>query len=161
MESSVIKACYYTVMGWLSSMVFYFTPIHGLIAGLTIAFFLSFGFGILSGILKQNEQLDLKKAFRAFGELATYLVIIASLFVIGEKMKDGGLVFEVLSAITWGMIYFYVANWTKNLKRLFPSSRGISFIHYILGLEILKNLPLLKNFVEKNPENEQQSPSDN
>jgi len=161
MESSVIKACYYTVMGWLSSMVFYFTPIHGLIAGLTIAFFLSFGFGILSGILKQNEQLDLKKAFRAFGELATYLVIIASLFVIGDKMKDGGWVYQVLSAITWGMIYFYVANWTKNLKRLFPSSRGIAFIHHILGLEILKNLPLLKNFVDKNPDNEQQSPSDN
>mgnify|MGYP003610716465 CR=1 FL=1 len=80
---------------------------------------------------------------------------------IGDKMKDGGWVFEVLSAITWGMIYFYVANWTKNLKRLFPSSRGISFIHYILGLEILKNLPLLKNFVDKNPENEQQSPSNN
>ena len=136
-------------MGWISSMVFYFTPIHGLIIGLSIAFFISFGFGILAGILKQDEAVDLKKASRAFSELATYFVIIASLFVIGDKMEDGGWVYEVLSAITWGMIYFYIANWTKNMKRLFPGSRGIAFLNFVLGLEFLKRIPYLKDFVEQ------------
>lgn len=149
MEQSTIKSIYYAIMGWISSMVFYFTPIHGLIIALSISFFVSFAFGILAGILKQNEQVDLKKASRAFSELATYFVIIAALFVIGDKMQDGGWVFEILSAITWGMIYFYVANWTKNMKRLFPNSRGISFLNFVLGLEFLKRIPYLKDFVDQ------------
>lgn len=154
MEQTFIKTCYYTLLGWLSQMVFYFTPIHGLIVGLTIAFFISFVFGIFAGILKQDEAVNLKKASRAFSELATYFVIIAALFIIGEKMQDGGWVYEILSAITWGMIYFYVANWTKNMKRLFPNSRGISFLNFVLGLEFLKRIPYLKDFVDQeNKEN--------
>ena len=149
MEQSFIKACWYTLIGWFSQMVFYFTPIHGLIVGLTIAFFVSFAFGILAGVLKQNEAVNLKKASRAFTELATYFVIIAALFIIGDKMEDGGWVADILSAITWGMIYFYVANWTKNMKRLFPSSRGIRFLNFVLGLEFLKRVPYLKDFVEQ------------
>lgn len=149
MEQSAVKFIYYTIMGWFSSMIFYFTPIHGLIIGLSISFFVSFAFGILAGILKQDEQVDLKKASRAFSELATYFMIIAALFVIGDKMQDGGWVYEILSAITWGMIYFYVANWTKNMKRLFPSSRGIAFLNFVLGLEFLKRIPYLKDFVDQ------------
>ena len=155
MEVNFAKACYYTFMGWLSSMVFYFTPIHGLIVGLAVAFFISLIFGIIAGVLKQGEQVDLKKAIKAFAELASYLVIIAALFVIGDKMKDGGWVYEILSVITWSMIYFYVVNWTKNLKRLYPASRGISFLNYVLGLEILRNVPILKNFVDKEEKDEQ------
>lgn len=149
MEQSAVKFIYYTVMGWFSSMIFYFTPIHGLIIGLSISFFVSFAFGILAGILTQSEAVDLKKASRAFSELATYFVIIAALFVIGDKMKDGGWIYEILSAITWGMIYFYVANWTKNMKRLCPNSRGVAFLHFVLGLEFIKRVPFLKDFVDQ------------
>lgn len=154
MEQSLFKAAYYTVLGWLSQMVFYFTPIHGLIVGLSISFFISFIFGVLVGILKQDEAVDLKKASRAFSELMTYFVIIAALFVIGDKMKGESWLFEIISAITWGMIYFYVANWTKNMKRLFPNSKGVGFLNFVLGLEFIKKIPYLSDFLEKDKKDE-------
>jgi predicted membrane-bound spermidine synthase len=160
MDTTILKACYYTFMGWTSSVIFYFAPIHGLILALTIAFFISFMLGVLTGIFKQGERLEPKKGFSAIYELAMYFVLIAALFVIGDRMENSEWICELLRAITWGMIYFYVTNWTKNLKRLFPGSRGFSFLHFILGLEFLKKVPILERFVE-HEKNNQNEKSDN
>ena len=165
MEQSFIKALYLTFIGWFSQMAFYFLPIQGLIEGLVFAFFVSFAFGIVTGIMKQGEKVHIKKAFHAFSELATYLVIIASLFVIGERMKGSDWLYEIMSAITWGMIYFYVANWTKNMKRLFPNSKGVAFLNFVMGLEFIKKIPYLSDFIrdsekgskKENPNDEKDS----
>lgn len=146
--TAFFKAVAYTLMGWLSSMIFYFAPIHGLMVGLSIAFAGSFSLGIIAGIRVQGEDVDLKKASVAFSEFANYLIILAALFTIGDKMKGSMWIYDVLTYITWGMIYFYIANWSKNMKRLFPDSRFISFLWYVLNLEFIKKVPYLKEFEE-------------
>jgi hypothetical protein len=143
-----IKTGVYTLLGWITSMVFYFAPVHGLMIALSVAFFGSFIFGIIAGTVVQKEDVSLRKASVAFSEFANYLLILAALFVIGDKMDSKDLVYQVLTWITWGMIYFYIANWTKNLKRLFPSSRFFDFLWFILNLEFVKKFPFLKQFQE-------------
>ena len=106
-----IKSVFYTLLGWVTSMVFYFAPVHGLMIALSVAFFASFFFGILAGLIVQKEDVNLKKASVAFSEFANYLLILAALFVIGDKMQSKEWIFQILTWITWGMIYFYIANW--------------------------------------------------
>lgn len=84
-SESILKSCFYTLVGWLGSMALYFVPIHGLIFALSIAFAVSLILGLLAGVIIQGEHVSLNKAFIALRELAIYLVILASLFVIGDK----------------------------------------------------------------------------
>ncbi len=148
MENSLIKMFYYAVIGWITSVVLYFTPIHKLIIALTIAFTLSLILGILAGIIVQNESLSMKKALSALFELMVYFVVTAALFSIGKTIGNAGWVIDILRGITWGLIYFYAANWFKNLKRLFPKSRGIAFLHFVFNLEFVKKFPMIKDYLD-------------
>lgn len=141
-----IKAGWTVFMGWISAALFYFLPIKEIINGLLIAFALSFVLGIVVGIRYQNETVDKDKAFRAFREIAIYLLILAALFSIGDKMNSDAFVYELLGTITWGMIYFYMTSAFKNLSRMAPDSKGLKYIHYVLALEFLKKIPSLKDF---------------
>ncbi len=144
----LIKAAYFTFSGWLTAMLLYFLPIKELAIVIAIAFIVNFATGILVGILVQNEGIQFKKAFNAFCEVAVYLVIFTSMFSIGERMNSYGSVLLALQVITWSWVYFYFSNWSKNLKRLLPASRGIAFFYFVLNLEFLKRIPYLKKFEE-------------
>lgn len=146
----VIKAIWITFVGYVSSIVFYFAPIHGLFVALSVAFSLSFLFGVIAGLRAQDEILSKDKAFRAVTELCIYFVMISALFVIGDKMDGSVWIYEVLSVINWALIYFYIANTFKNLKRLFPKSKGIAFLFCILNLEFVKRFPQFKDFEDEN-----------
>lgn len=147
-----VKAAFCTLIGWVFSVVFYFAPIHGLIIGMSISFAGSFLLGIIAGLTVQGESIDLKKAGVAFSEFANYLIILAALYTIGDKMQDSDWIYSILRCITWGMIYFYCANCTKNMKRIWSRSRFVLFMWYVLNLEFIKKYPILKKFeqYEKN-----------
>ncbi len=145
---ALIKAAWTVFIGWMSAVFFYFLPIKEIINGLLIAFALSFIFGVIASLRVQNESLNLKKAITAFKEIAIYLLILASLFTIGDKMQSDAFVFELMGTITWGLIYLYFTNMTKNLSRLMPNSRGVKYLHYVLALEFLKKAPSIKEFEE-------------
>ena len=146
--TGLIKATYFTVSGWLTSMLLYFMPIKELTIVISIAFVVNFVTGIVTGILVQNEPIQFKKALLAFCEVAVYLVIFTTMFSVGERMNSYQSVLTALQVLTWAWIYFYVSNWSKNLKRLLPDSRGIAFFYFVLNLEFMKRIPYLKKFEE-------------
>ena len=151
---AVIKTAWTIFLGWISSVLFFFLPIKDLMNGLLLAFGLSFIFGIVAGLRVQGESISKKKAFTAFGEIAVYLLILASLFTIGDTMNDSDMIYEILGTITWGMIYFYIASFLKNTSRLIPSSRGLKYIHYVISMEFLKKNPSIKEFEDNEKANE-------
>jgi hypothetical protein len=143
---AIIKSAYYMVCGWVTTVLLYFLPIEDLVVAIGIAFAINFAFGIIAGIVTQKEGIDFKKALWAFAEVAVYLVILSCLYAIGDHMKKADLIFKMASILTWGWIAFYISNWSKNAKRLFPRSRGIAFFYYVFNLEFMKQLPYFKNF---------------
>jgi len=149
----IIKATYFTISGWCTAVLLYFLPIKEQTICISIAFVLNFAFGIIAGIAIQHESVQFKKAFLAFSEVAVYLVILTCMFTFGERMKGDAWIFHGLSILTWAWIYFYMSNLSKNLKRLFPGSRGISFLFYVLNLEFIKRIPYLKKFEENEKTN--------
>jgi len=143
-----LKAIYYSLSGYFTAMLVYFLPIKDLTIAIAIAFIVNFAFGIIAGILTQHESINFKKALYAFCEVAVYLVILTCMFTLGEKLKGDEWVYRGIYVLTCAWICFYLANWSKNLKRLFPTSRGINFFYFVLNLEFLKRIPYLKKFEE-------------
>lgn len=149
-----IKAAWTAFLGWTTSVFIYFLPVKDLMHALLFAFISSFILGVIAGIRVQNESLDTKKAKSAVVEVVVYLVALASLFIIGDKMDSDEFIHETISTITWGLIYIYITNCTKNLRRLMPDSKGIKYLHYVLSFEFLKKSESIKNFQDYENEGE-------
>ena len=49
----------------------------------------------------------------------------------------------------YAVIYFYSVNVFRNLAKLFPDSRTLKFLYYVLSFEVLRKLPFLKRFEEQ------------
>lgn len=142
----ILKAAYITLCGWFASLFLYFLPLQGLGMAISIAFSLNLAAGIFSGLVIQGESISFKKGLFAFAEIAIYLIILSNLYIIGDKMKNAETVMHLASMITWAWIAFYNANFSKNLKRIVPSSRGINFYNFVSNLEFVKMIPYFKKF---------------
>ena len=142
---SLIKA---TIVGVFSAIAAYFVPIGPFVLVIISAFILNFLAGISAGFLVLDESFDFKKAIWTFIEMDTYLIIVASAFFIGDKMNDREAVLKGIYGVTYAFIYFYSINILRNLKLLFPSSRGISFLHFVTSLEFIKRIPFMTAFLK-------------
>lgn len=145
-ESTFFKALYYIFIGWATSLVVYFDPIHDLIIAISIAFITNFIFGLLAGIAWGYEKFEIKKGLNAFKEVAIYLAILTFIFTIGDRMHNIALINKFLWTLTMAWICFYVSNVFKNLNKIAPDSNGIEFAYFIFSLQFLKKIPAIKGF---------------
>ena len=51
--------------------------------------------------------------------------------------------------------YFYAVNILRNTHRLFPKTRWVKFLYYVLSFEIIAKIPALKGFQEHKDEVEE------
>lgn len=127
----------------------YFHPIQNVLSALLVLFTLNFIFGLLAGIIVNKETFQIKKAFMCGVEACVFFVIMASVFYVGDHIenKDGAL--QCITAITYTLIYFYSVNIFKNLKHLFPKSRAIAFIYFVISIEFVAKIPHLEKFLKQ------------
>jgi hypothetical protein len=148
MDSHSINLIKGLIIGAISSIMAYLTPVHDLLVCIGLAFAGNFLWGYIAGLVVQSDSFCLKKAKVAIYEVVIYCALIAFIYTIGEKMNNKDLALKSLAIITWAWIYFYLVNIFKNLKRLFPTSRGLAFVYFVISLEFNKQFPYLKEFVE-------------
>ena len=86
---SGIRTIWALLIGWATSILLYFTPIHDMIDCIFIVYALNFVVGYSTGLLVQRESFVFKKAFNAFIEAGVYILILTLVFVLSEKMKGG------------------------------------------------------------------------
>jgi hypothetical protein len=133
----------------IAAILAYFEPIQSVLAAVTWLFVLNFLFGLLAGVIAQKESFNFRKAFVCVSEASVFLLILAVVFYIGDHIgvRTGAL--QAVSTITYALIYFYAVNIFKNLRQLFPGSKAIAFIHYLISVEVLQKLPHLNRFLSK------------
>lgn len=136
------------IVGVISSIASYFLPIGQFVIVIIAAFILNFFTGLVCGYLVSQESFNFKKAKWALIEMAIYLVIVASGFFIGEKMKDTEAFLKGIYGVTYAFIYFYTVNILKNLKQLLPRSQSIRFLYFILSIEFIKKIPFMTDFLK-------------
>ncbi|MDH6304598.1 hypothetical protein M2459_001333 [Parabacteroides sp. PF5-5] len=136
-----------TVAGMIGSIINYLQPVYNPIIVLGYMFVLDIFFGILTDIIRNNDRLRLRKLLLSVAFLALYLLIIASAFFIGERMDDLDEALYIVKVLTYVFIYFYTSNILRNLHELAPGNNIIAFLDYFLGLQMIKKLPEVAEYL--------------
>lgn len=142
------------VVGTAAAMAAYFHPLSGVLFSLFYLFLLNLFFGIVTGIAVGREGFRFKKALNCMKEAGVYFIIVGSIYFVGEKMGNPDGALQCVTAVTYAFIYFYTVNILKNLRRLFPASRSLSFVHYVVGMEFVRKIPFLNGFLEQEKQEE-------
>ncbi|MDR3140546.1 MAG: hypothetical protein LBU37_02275 [Tannerellaceae bacterium] len=111
-------------------------------------FLLDVVFGILVDIVKNDDHIRIKKLLVSVAFLTMYFLIIASTYVIGERMDDAPEALYIVKILTYVFSYFYAANILRNMHNLTPDNRALAFLDYFLGLQVIKYLPDLARFLK-------------
>ena len=140
------------VIGGISGLFAYLSPLHDAIRILLFLFFVDMIVAMIAEIIIQKKPFKPKKFMTAFIYVAIYLSIVASVYVIGEHMGDTEQALFVDKIVTYVFIYFYCASTLKNLRVIVPYNRPIAFLEFTLGLEFTKKIPNLDDFLRKEKE---------
>ena len=138
------------------SLLAYLQPVYDELFVLLFVFFSDMFLAILTDLTVNRNSFKPKKFLTAFFYLAVYLGIVASVFIIGERMGDEQEALFVDKMITYVFIYFYSINIFKNLRMLIPNSKAIEFLDFTFGLEFTKRTPNLDEWMRREKKDDPQ-----
>ena len=138
-----------SIVGAVCILATYLQPLHAAMLVLFVIFMADMLFGVLADLIANKKKMNAKKSLIAFAYAAVYLFIIAKIYVIGERMGDKSEALFIGKWITYVFVYFYITNIIRNMLLLFPNSRQIKFLEFVLCLEFTKKIPGLGEFLEK------------
>ena len=135
-----------------SVMFAYFAPIQNMVFVIFFVFAINCMAGMIAGIVAKHERFNLKKFFHCMLETFVFYVIVLSVFTIGEKMRNLDGAIQCITGVVYAILYFYGVNTLRNLNILFPESKMIRFLFYVLSFEVVKKIPYMQQFINKEKE---------
>lgn len=136
----------------LSVTLAYFAPLNDMVFIIFFIFLINMLAGMISGIVVNNEPFNNKKFFRCLMETFVFYVIVLCIYVIGEKLGNVGGAMQCITGVVYAILYFYGTNILRNINQLFPDSKTLAFIYYVVSFEIVKKIPYLQQFQNHNKE---------
>ena len=136
----------------ISVIMAYLAPVSSMVYVIFLLFLANCIAGIVAGIVVEKEAFSVKKFFRCLLETMVFFILVILVYVLGDLMDKPGAAIQCITGIVYAVIYFYSVNVFRNLTRLFPDSRTLKFLYYVLSFEVLKKLPFLKRFEENEEE---------
>lgn len=135
-----------------SVMFAYFAPIQNMVFVIFFVFAINCMAGMIAGIVAKHERFNLKKFFHCMLETFVFYVIVLSVFTIGEKMRNLDGAIQCITGVVYAILYFYGVNTLRNLNILFPESKVIRFLFHVLSFEVVKKIPYMQQFINKEKE---------
>lgn len=132
----------------LCAVAAFFAPIANLIFAIFIIFLLNCVAGLIADIVVGRQGFDLKKFFHCLLETLVFYLIIMAVYVIGDKLLNMAGAIQCSTVIVYAILYFYSVNILRNCYQLFPDSKTLKFLFYVLSFEIIKKLPYMERFKE-------------
>ena len=126
----------------------FFAPIANLIFAIFIIFLLNCIAGLIADIAISRKKFDLKKFFHCLFETMVFYVIIMAIYVIGDKLLNMEGAIQCSTVIVYAILYFYSVNILRNCHLLFPDSRTLKFLYFVMSFEIIKKIPYMERFKE-------------
>lgn len=133
-------------------MFAYFAPIQNMVFVIFFVFAINCMAGMIAGIVAKHERFNLKKFFHCMLETFVFYIIVLSVFTIGEKMRNLDGAIQCITGVVYAILYFYGVNTLRNLNILFPESKVIRFLFYVLSFEVVKKIPYMQQFINKEKE---------
>lgn len=125
----------------IAAIVAYFEPVHHLLIAILFLIALNFVAGFIADLTANKNSFSFKKAFTSIREALVFLLLLASIYFIGDHLQAKNEIMQVISTITYALAYFYSVNILKNIRQIFPQSKIINIIYDLLSVEILSRLP--------------------
>lgn len=133
----------------------YFAPVSDMVFVIFFIFAINCIAGMVAGIVAKHERFSNKKFFHCLLETLVFYMIVLSIYVIGEKMKNMEGAMQCITGVVYAICYFYGVNTLRNLRKLFPTSKPLNFIYYVLSFEIVRKIPYLQQFIDHEKEKEE------
>ena len=141
------------LIGLITGIAAYLNPISGEIKSLIAVFALNFICGLLTSLLINHESFSFKKVWRCIVEATIFFALVSCIYFIGEHKGNPEGALQCVSFITYSVFYFYGVNILRNIKEILPNSSNgykvVAFLHYVLSVEFIKNIPYLTNYLQK------------
>lgn len=133
----------------------YFAPVRDMVFVIFFIFVINCVAGMVAGIVAKHERFSNRKFFHCLLETFVFYIIVLSIYVIGEKMKNMEGAMQCITGIVYAIIYFYGVNTLRNMRKLFPHSRPLNFIYFVLSFEIVRKIPYLQQFIDNEKKQEE------
>lgn len=140
-----------------SVMLAYFAPIEDMVFVIFFVFGINCTAGMITGIMTRNEAFNLRKFFHCLLETFVFYIVVLCVYTIGEKMQNTGGAIQCITGVVYAILYFYGVNTLRNLCLLFKESRVLHFMYFVLSFEIVKKIPYMQQFMNKEKEDNHDS----
>lgn len=136
------------IISLFSITLAYFAPIKDMVFVIFFIFMVNCISGMLAGIVAKHERFNIRKFLHCLLETCAYYMVVLTIYIIGEKMQNLNSALQCITGITYTICYFYGTNILRNSRKLFPNSKVLNFIYYVLSFEIVRRIPYLQNFLD-------------
>lgn len=136
----------------LCAVAAFFAPIANLIFAVFIIFLMNCIAGIIADLITEKKPFELKKFFHCLFETMVFYVIIMAVYAIGDKLLNIAGAIQCSTVIVYAILYFYGTNIIRNCLKLFPASKTLKFLYFVMSFEVIKKLPYMERFKEKEAE---------
>ena len=147
--NNVIEEIRNMLITLMSVTMAYFAPINNMVFVIFFIFAINCIAGMVAGIVSKKERFSIKKFFHCLLETLVFYLIVLCVFVVGEKMNNVNGALQCITGLVYAICYFYGVNILRNTRKLFPKSKVLNFIYYVVSLEMVKKIPYLQEFMDK------------
>jgi hypothetical protein len=122
------------------------------LVGIFTLFFFFFLADFVTGLLaswRKGEKFTSAKARWSFAKSFCYLGSFAVIIFIGVSINQMPEFMNILKVVVWAAIWFEAVSNTENMESMFPESKFIKFLHYMLAVEWVKKIPMLSDFLKE------------
>lgn len=124
----------------------YFAPIQDMVFTIFFLFLVNCIVGMITGMLVEHEGFRLRKFVHCIAETLAFYLIVVCLFVVGRNMDNMNGAMQAIGGVIYSIIYFYSVNVLRNLTYIFPESRTLIFLYWMVSFEFIKKIPALQRF---------------
>ena len=124
----------------------YFAPIQDMVFTIFFLFLVNCIVGMITGMLVEKEGFRLRKFVHCIAETLAFYLIVVCLFVVGRNMDNMNGAMQAIGGVIYSIIYFYSVNVLRNLTYIFPESRTLIFLYWMVSFEFIKKIPALQRF---------------
>jgi len=124
----------------------YFAPIQDMVFIIFFLFLVNCIVGMITGMLVEREGFRLRKFIHCISETLAFYLIVVCLFVVGRNMDNMDGAMQAIGGVIYSIIYFYSVNVLRNLTYIFPESRTLIFLYWMVSFEFIKKIPALQRF---------------
>ena len=126
----------------LAALIAYFEPVHSILAAIAWLLVLNFLLGLATGIVVHREAFQFRKALRCLSEASVFLLLLASVFFIGDHLGARGPVAAGHLHHRLRHDLFLCGEYLQESEAIIPPrGKAIAFLYHLVSVEILAKLP--------------------